>query len=747
MRLEYGNLSGLDLELAECQATLENNSLEHDEELDLQVYRDWLEAEKALLEKLIPAAEAYYNSGTELMNNKEYDALYNELQDLEKKTGYICEESPTQRVGAIVVDELPKATHEYPALSLDKTKDIDEYVGKFEKHIDEAATKGFNNDAVVLMWKMDGSTVQATYEDGALVQLVTRGNGEIGSVITHNAPYVQGLPMKIDYKGKLVVRGEAVMSYDEFNRINETLSEEEQYKNPRNLANATISLLDSREMRQREICFKAFNLVFIDDGKERTFEEQLNLLRLYMFGTVKSYRVPVSKLKKEMLSWEKMVEDYKFPVDGLVCVMDNQAYTKDLQGTGHHPHIMNGFAFKWADETVETTIRKIFWSPSRTGLFNPVAVFDPVELCGTTVERASLHNLSYIFEKDIKVGDRVTVYKANMIIPQIDENLDAGCLAEGEDDWTRFSIPKTCPICGGALTISTDGNTGTTVLRCYNDNCGAKQIGSLVHFCERDCMDIRGMSEETITKLVKTGCISEYADFYKLEAHGEIANFSGFGQKSWVNMMEAAKRSAQDVGFVQFIHALGIPNIGKGQAKLLYKFYKRYDTADIINAPISRGSVATEQGYVEMLITDASAGFDFSIIDGIGPVMSLALHEWAHSPETLQRVFNVLKHLSFKLLPDPAAFQNSSENSTSTGSAENISGKTFVITGKLETFKNRDELVAQIEALGGTVAGSVSKNTDYLINNDVTSTSGKNKKAKELGIPIISEADYLKLTQ
>ncbi len=722
----------LNVEICDLQLRLENN-LVHDEDLhDVQSYKEQLERMEEILEKLIPAADAYYNSGTELMSNKEYDALYNELLDLEKRTGFVCEESPTQKVGAAVVDELPKAKHEYPALSLDKTKDIDEYVGKFEKHIADAKAKMYgDNDAVVLMWKMDGSTVQATYDGGALIKLVTRGNGEVGSVITHNAPYIKGLPMKIEYTGRLVVRGEAVMSYKEFDRINAALSEEEQYKNPRNLANATIALLDSREMRQREIWFKAFNLVHIDHISGKTFKNSLDALSLLGFGVVPNVAVPVSKLKNEMLTWEKKVKTYGFPVDGLVCVMDNKAYASRLQGTGHHPHIMNGYAFKWADETEETTIRQIYWSPSRTGLFNPVAVFDPVELCGTTVERASLHNLSYIKEKDIKVGDRVTVYKANMIIPQIDSNFDAGDMAEGEDDWTRYSIPRTCPICGGALTISTDSNTGTTVLKCYNDSCGAKQIGALVHFCERDCMDIRGMSEETITKLVKAGCISEYADFYRLWQHGEIATFSGFGQKSWENMMEAAKKSSQDVGFVQFIHSFGIPNIGKGQAKLLYKHYKEKIPAQYQN---------TEEDYFETMIYDLEKGFDFTEIDGIGPVMDASLKEFFKNEKNNAAIAHLMPFLTFKKIP-----QMVHPSDAGSGTENKIAGKTFVITGKLETYPNRDALVAEIESKGGKVAGSVSKNTDYLINNDVTSTSGKNKKAKELGIPIISEADYLNL--
>ena len=687
-----------------------------------------------LVEELNEASDNYYN-GKETMSNKEFDDKLAELQLLEKEEGKILLSSPTVNVGAEVKDGLPKFKHTYPALSLDKTKDINEFVSKFQRGIIDS---GESNNKVVLMWKEDGSTVQAYYENGQLDKLVTRGNGEIGSMITHNAKCIEGLPLSIPYKGNMVVRGEALMSYEEFDRINEMLPAEEQYKNPRNLAAATLSIIDPNEAAKRHLHLKAFQLVYIEEDMKETstFSGRLNFLRTQHFDVVEHDVICIDELAGRMQAWSDVVDSYSYPVDGLVAAMDNYEYASKLQGTEHHPHIMNGYAFKWSDETVETTLRQIEWSPSRTGLLNPVAVFDPVELEGTTVSRATLHNLSIMRKMRINVGDKIAVYKANKIIPIVDKNLSYDSEPDYTDDFIHDLIGF-CPVCGCSAEVKKSSD-GIETVYCPNKECPEKMIGKLAHFCERDCMDIQGMSEETITKLVQEGFVSEYLDFFKLSEKPGIALLPGFGQVSWNNMIAAAEK-AKTTDFVHFITALSIPGIGKGQAKILLNFIKENYTSicDLVGLDESDNF-----NPVETLRHMQMFGYDYSAIDGFGPILAKQLSEWmdehfapgVDSPET--RIVTIVQ------FSDTLG----SKNGTIVPNLK-ISGKSFCITGKLVTFKNRQELVDKIESLGGKWVDSVSSKTDYLINNDVTSTSGKNKKAHELNIPIISEQDFLNLIQ
>lgn len=676
-----------------------------------------------IVDKLKEASEAYYN-GDEIMSNKEFDDLMDEVKEYENREGIVRVDSPTRTVGSDAVDFLPKFKHTYPALSLDKTKDVKELVKRFEDGILDSES---DNDGVVLMWKEDGSTVQAYYLDGKLQNLVTRGNGEIGSDITHNASVIEGIPLEIPEKGEVVVRGEALISYADFEKINEKLSEELQYKNPRNLAAASIQMLDPAEVKERHVTVKAFNLVkWENEDPSLTFSQRLKKLNDWGFNVVERWVGPVYDLEKSIELMSSQVSAYPYPVDGLVIAMDNYSYAIKLEGTEHHPNIMQGYAFKWSDETAETVLREIEWSPSRTGLLNPVAIFDPVELEGTTVQRASLHNLSIMRKMRIHVGDKLSVLKSNKIIPFVYKNLDY----DSEEDYTDESVKQLigcCPTCGSTAKVNSSSE-GIETVCCPNEDCPEKMIGKLAHFCSRDCMDIQGMSEETIKKLVDNGFIKEYADFFKLDQEPAIAYIPGFGKQSWRKMCEAAEK-AKNTDFVKFITALSIPNIGKGQAKTLLKYInENYDM------------LAPNSGIynpVGVLIYMGQSDFNFTRIDGFGNVMNLELHNWMQN------------HMMFNLdTPEIRVYKilNFTDKRVEKGAElGEIAGKSFCITGKLVKFNNRQALIDLIEKHGGKWVDSVSKNTDYLINNDVTSTSGKNKKAKELNIPIISEDDFLKL--
>lgn len=699
-----------------------------------------------------------YYSGTPGISDKEFDTLYDGLKTLEEMTGFVPENSPTKSVGANVSSELAKVKHEFPALSLAKTKDVMQLCSAMAKGEHECKEKG-----TVLMWKCDGLTVQATYENGKLIQAATRGDGEIGEDITHNAPFINGLPMNIVYKGKLVVRGEAMISYAELERVNAELEAEgatELYANCRNLASATIRLTSegkNTKMRGRKVDFFAFSLVYSENASTH-FYNQLEWLYEIGFQTVPHslyYAEEPIFLEDGIAAWSKpdFIEAFGYPVDGLVIALNNASYAAKMPATDKHPHVYQGYALKWQDETIETILKGIEWSASRTGLLNPVACFEPVNLCGTTVSRASLHNISYIREKNLLPGDKVTVYKANMIIPQIDENLDAD--KHGPIDISLMG--KWCPCCKHETVIIKSDKSDTLVRVCENPACPAKQIGIMTHFAERDCMNIIGLSEAKITDLVNLGAITDRVSILKLpelydefgfvpcEHHIPLREAPGWGVESEKNLVEAVRTACEDVTFVSFVHALGIPNIGKGQAKAIRPTVLKL-------ALDSRRAGADENGeeiipdLVSALIDAVWRGLiDFEDIEGIGEKRAKSL---VHGIELLTEdsvvyaedtceLLEMTKRIHFRDEIGEALKQDTSD------SASKISGKTFVITGSLEHYPNRDALVAEIESLGGKVAGSVSKNTSYLINNDVTSTSGKNKKAHELGVPIVSEVDYL----
>jgi DNA ligase (NAD+) len=696
-----------------------------------------------LVSKLNEASEAYYN-GKEIMTNKEFDALAEELRQLEEIEGHVLSNSPLHNVGSPVSEGLPKFKHTFRALSLDKTKDADEFVNKFRKGIEES---GSSNDRVVLMYKEDGSTIQAYYKFGKLDKLVTRGNGEIGSVVTHNIDCFLGLPTELPVDIDLVVRGEAVMSYAEFNLLNSRLPADEQYANPRNLASATLTMLDPKESAKRRLVFQAFNLVDASEFKELSgilhcnacntrFSERLHYLSCLGFNVVPYLVVSIDQLQFSMEQFTNQVVDYEYPVDGLVAALDNYEYASKLQGTEHHPHVMNGYAFKWKDEAKETVLREIEWSPSRTGLLNPVAIFDPIELEGTIVKRASLHNLSVMRKMRIHLGDTLSIFKSNMIIPYIDENLSF----DSEEDYTEEFIRcliGCCPTCGATGEVRTS-KEGIESVYCPNTECPEKMIGKLAHFCERDCMDIQGMSEETIQKLVEAGFIKEYADFFLLDQKPGISFLHGFGKQSWRKMCEASN-NARRCDFVHFLTALGIPNVGKGQSKTLLKYINEHydELTSLVNCSNSNYEP------FKLLVYLANISFDFAAVPGFGISINESLHSWfndnltvANLEDASTSVSRVMKLLEFTDIR-PTSNQVESQ----------IAGKSFCITGKLTQFGNRQELVAKIESLRGRWIDSVSKKTDFLINNDVTSSSGKNKKAKELNIPIISEEDFLEMIQ
>lgn len=678
---------------------------------------------ETLIKALNEASSAYYNGGTSSMSDREWDAMFDQLKKMEEETGVVYPNSPTQGVGAPVkVDKLLEVRHEFPARSLDKTKDISVFPKIFGKRAAGMA---------VVMWKLDGSTIVLTYDDGQLALAATRGNGETGTDITHNAPYIAGIPQKIPYKGHLVVRGEAVMSYKEFERLNNSRPEGvEEYANPRNLANSTVGMKDSEEMRKRKIQFFAFTLVHMDDqipDDQDTFMGRLNYLDSLGFDTVyRLYGDSQSDLIDVMNGFSDAVEQFEYPVDGLVVASDDVRYAETLPGTGRNPDPLVGYALKWQDEIVDTVLRKIEWSLGRTGVITPVAFFDPVELEGTTVSRASVHNVSIMKKYRLRVGDTIGVYKANKIIPQVAVNYTAD---ENHTPALKYKESHSvhCPCCGMETEshISDDGTTEIEV--CVNPRCPAKDVKKFAHFVERDCMNIKGLSEATLQKFLDSGFLHEFADLYHLDRYkDQIVSMEGFGQKSYDNLIDSVEKSRR-TSFVPFIHSLGIPNIGKGQAKLFDKEYN---------------------GDVEKFFVDVFQRHDFTHIEGIGEVLNDNLWKWGNEylryipfGDYYDRVYPFLNLEVCHLLKE-VKIQVPKESSVD---AAPLAGKTFVITGKLKHFANRDALVAKIEGLGGKTSGSVSKNTSYLINNDVESTSGKNKKAKELGVPVISEDEFLEM--
>ena len=644
-----------------------------------------LQRMKELVEKLDQAAKAYYQEDREIMSNQEYDSLYDQLEQLEKETGTVLTNSPTVRVGYEAVNELPKEEHPSPMLSLDKTKDRE-------------VLRGFiGNHKCLLSWKLDGLTIVLTYENGELVKAVTRGNGIVGEVITNNARVFKNIPLRIPYKGQLVLRGEAIITYSEFERINETIGDADaKYKNPRNLCSGSVRQLNNEITAKRNVRFYAFALVSTQDVDfSNSREQQFIWLKKQGFEVVEYKVVTSESLDEAMDYFSKAIVNNDFPSDGLVVTYDDIAYGESLGSTAKFPR--NSFAFKWADEMRETRLVDMEWSPSRTGLINPVAIFEPVELEGTTVSRASVHNISIVKELQLGIGDTIKVYKANMIIPQIAENLTRS---------GNLVIPDKCPVCGREARIRKENDVET--LYCMNPDCVAKKIKSFSLFTSRDAMNIDGLSEATLEKFIAMGFIHNFGDIFEIGRYkDQIVEMEGFGQKSFDNLMVSLEK-AKETTLAKVIYSLGITGIGLANAKVICKYF---------DDDIEKIRHADEE--------------EISAIEGIGPVIAGSMADYFKSAENNQKLDHLLSHLHLV--------------HEETSAEQVFAGKTFVITGSVEHFSNRSEAKEFIEARGGKVTGSVTKKTDYLINNDKTSASSKNKKAQELGIPILSEEDFLEL--
>lgn len=647
-----------------------------------------LERMKELIGILREAGRAYYQESREVMSNFEYDRLYDELLELERETGTVFGNSPTQNVGYEVVSSLPKERHESPMLSLNKTKSVEEL------------KEWLGEQSGLLSWKMDGLTIVLTYEEGKLVKAVTRGNGEIGEVITNNAKTFVNVPMTIPYKGQLVLRGEAVIRYSDFLKINEEIEDvDARYKNPRNLCSGSVRQLNSEVTAQRKVRFFAFSLVSADGVDfKNSREEQFLWLKSQGFETVEYRLVTADTLEAAVASFSEAVEKNDVPSDGLVLLFDDIAYGQSLGRTAKFPR--DSIAFKWADEIQETTLSYIEWSASRTGLINPVAVFEPVELEGTTVSRASVHNISIMEALELGEGDRITVYKANMIIPQIADNLTRSGVRD---------IPETCPVCGGKTEVRKVNDVKS--LYCTNPDCQAKKIKSFTLFTSRDALNIGGLSEATLEKFIARGFIHEYADIFHLDRHEEeIVNMEGFGKKSFDKLTEAVKRAA-DTTLPRVVYGLGVAGIGLANAKMLCRHFQ-YD----FHAMRCAGKE------------------ELTAVDGIGEVLADAWIQFFADEKNNQMVDRLMKELTIEAAPKEEGERT-----------ELFEGLVFVITGSVEHFKNRKEVQEIIESRGGKVTGSVTAKTSYLINNDAASNSSKNKKARELGIPVITEEQFIEM--
>ncbi len=670
---------------------------------------------KYLVATLNEASRAYYAEDREVMSNREYDALYDELQALERETGIVLAQSPTVSVGSEAVDDLPKERHESPMLSLDKTKSR------------EALRDWLQGHPAVLSWKLDGLTIVLTYRGGKLEKAVTRGNGEIGEVITNNAKTFVNLPLEIPFKGELVLRGEAVISYSDFEKINAGIEDvDAKYKNPRNLCSGSVRQLNNEITARRNVRFYAFTLVSAEAGEAGgpggLMTEQFRFLEEQGFEVVEHYLVTEESIPDTVELFEKKIEDYDIPSDGLVLTYDDIAYGQSLGRTAKFPR--HSIAFKWADELRETILKEMEWSPSRTGLINPVAIFEPVELEGTTVSRASVHNISILRALQLGIGDRITVYKANMIIPQIAENLtvrdmlaksrseaagEAELPADGGTAGIRghslVMIPDICPVCGGKTEIRQVNDVQS--LYCTNEKCAAKQIKAFTLFVSRDAMNIDGLSEATLEKFIDLGFLHEFADLFHLDRYREqIVEMEGFGEKSYQNLTESIER-AKHTTLPRVIYGLGIANIGVANAKMLCRFFD-YDITRM------------QKADVETL----------SAIDGVGEVIATAFVNYMQNADNLRRIADLTAELEIEI---PKVEEGS----------QTLSGLSFVITGSLSKFASRNDLKEEIEKRGGKVTGSVTGKTTCLINNDVTSASSKNKKARDLGIPVLSEEDFL----
>lgn len=652
---------------------------------------------KELVQQLDEALRVYEQEDREIMTNFEYDKRYDELVQLEQETGMILSNSPTQRAGYEILSELPKEQHESPMLSLDKTKDV------------QALKEWLGNKNGRLSWKLDGLTIVLTYQNGELVKAVTRGNGEVGEVITTNAKVFKNIPITIGYKSDMVIRGEAVIKYSDFKKLNETITEEAaKYKNPRNLCSGSVRQLSNEITAKRNVNFFAFSLVKVDESYEMEMGQtvgdiihnsvsgQADFLLQLGFDVVEGKQVSGSNIEEAVEWFAKNVEKNDIPSDGLVLAFDDIQYGLSLGRTSKFPK--HSIAFKWRDEIRETTLREIEWSASRTGLINPVAIFDPVELEGTTVSRASVHNISIMEGLELGIGDTIEVYKANMIIPQIAENKTRS---------GQLEIPCVCPVCHHDTKISQENDVKS--LYCVNPDCLAKKIKLFTHFVGRDAMNIDGLSEATIEKLIAKGLIKELSDLFHLEQYKElIIAMEGFGEKSFQNLMNSIEQ-ARNTSVPKFLYSLGIPNIGLSNAKLICK----------------------EFGYNFSMIMEANVE-QLVAIPKIGEVIAEVIVSYFKIEYNQTTVNDLLKEVTLEVPKQDDA-------------TAKLEGKTFVITGSVEHFSNRNEVKEVIEQNGGKVTGSVTTKTNYLINNDNMSNSSKNKKAKELNIPIITEEEFLNM--
>ena len=644
---------------------------------------DSMKRMKELIPLLTQASRAYYQEDRELMSNYEYDKLYDELVKLEAETGITLAGSPTTMVGYEALEELPKEAHEKPMLSLDKTKDV------------ETLRSFVGTHKTLLSWKLDGLTIVLTYQDGKLEKAVTRGNGVIGEVITNNARVFKNIPLQISHKGNLVLRGEAIITYSDFEKINSEIEDvDAKYKNPRNLCSGSVRQLNNEITAKRNVHFYAFSLVQAEGVDfQNSVEQQFLWLQKQGFDVVEYRAVTQDTLDDAMQYFEHQVSENDFPSDGLVALYDDIAYGASLGSTAKFPR--NAFAFKWKDEIKETTLREIEWSPSRTGLINPVAIFDPVELEGTTVSRASVHNVSILKELQLGIGDKIQVYKANMIIPQIAENLTRS---------GNLEIPHSCPVCQKEARILKTNEVES--LYCMNPDCQAKKIKSFTLFVSRDAMNIDGLSEATLEKFILKGFIKDFGDVFEISRYkDQIVEMEGFGEKSYENLI-ASLENAKHTTLPRVLYSLGIANIGLANAKVICREFG-YDVEKLIHASAE----------------------EINAIEGIGPVIAKAFTDYFSNEENLKKFHHLMSHLELEEV-------KKEENQT-------FAGKQFVITGSVVHFANRSQLKEFIEQRGGKVTGSVTSKTDYLINNDTASNSSKNKKAKELGIPILSEEDFL----
>ena len=640
---------------------------------------------KELVEILNKAGRAYYSKGVEEMSNFEYDALYDELVQLEKKTGCVLSDSPTVNVGYEVLSELPKERHESPMLSLDKTKSVDDLIS------------WLGEQKALLSWKLDGLTIVLTYDNGELQKAVTRGNGEVGEIITNNARVFKNIPVTIPFKEKLVLRGEALITYSDFEKINEKIPEADaKYKNPRNLCSGSVRQLNNKITKERNVNFFAFNLVSAENVDfKNSRKEQFEWLKTQGFDVVEYKEVTKDNLADTVAWFEKAITTNDFPSDGLVILYDDIAYGDSLGRTAKFPR--NSLAFKWTDETANTVLRQIEWSASRTGLINPVAIFDTVELEGTRVSRASVHNISIMESLKLGIGDTIQVFKANMIIPQIASNLTQS---------GNIDIPKKCPVCGGDTQIKEINEVKT--LYCTNTDCQAKHVKSFAHFVSRDAMNIDGLSEATLEKFIQKGFLKKFKDLYHLDRYSDdIIDMDGFGQKSYDNLIASCNRS-KNTTLPKVIYGLGIENVGLYNAKMIVRQLKTVE--NIINCQRQ----------------------ELESIDGVGSVIADTFVTYFENENNKKAFLELLEELNIE--------QEESQ------SANTLEGKIFVITGSLNHFDNRGQLKELIESLGGKVTGSVTSKTSYLINNDSESSSSKNKNAKKLNVPIITEDEFIEMS-